>query len=211
MTSDQLAADIDRLLQLLPDLAALLPEPVADPTSGTSSRHKVSGSPAPWHAEAAAVLFDVHAGARALEDKLLEIVTGRTPRGRGSSDANTRAALEAIPDLAAAAGEPHDRYAAGQVARWLRCAEEIRDVDARDKWTPVPTIPGHAPPPCPYCDTYAMRMNRRTGVVRCTNPECRDPEGHRPAARMEYGRLSGQGMLVFRDGRQIVYRLEQGA
>lgn len=38
--------------KLLERLATLPAEPVADPTTGTMSHHKVAGSPAPWHAEA---------------------------------------------------------------------------------------------------------------------------------------------------------------
>lgn len=234
-----LRLDVDELTRrggLLAQLEALIAQPVADPTVGTTSKHKVTGSPAPWNVEVAAVLMEVHAGARELEDDLrarlaftrqsvahgLVILRPAGPPGthgpgrpvrwsgrgpRGASAANTAASLRAIPDLAAKAGDPHATGAARLLARWCREAREVRDIDTSERWVPVPRLPGTKVPACPYCLTYALRMQVRAGVVRCTNPECRDPDGHRPKAHVAIGQISQEGVLVFRDGAQVNFTL----
>jgi hypothetical protein len=200
---------------LLDQLEALLPEPVQDATTGTGSHHKVTGSPAPWHPEAAAVLMEVHAGARELEDDLRHALgfarrwAGRAkdprPGPRGNSDENTLTALIAIPDLAAAAGEPHSGRASKAVARWVTGAREVGDIGLSEPWTPVRRIPGAPAPACPYCATFALRQQARRGLVRCMNRDCTDTLGKRPLGRIEIGAVSGQGALVFRDGAQLTF------
>lgn len=192
---------------LLAQLAALLPEPVADPTVGTFGRHKVTGSPAPWHVEAAGVLMDVHAGARRLEDDLRSHLdfTPVAGTGRGSSAANTARALRALPDLAAAAGDAHAHRVTAAVSRWARQAREVRDIDQSERWVPVPRLRGSPPPACPYCRTYALRMRARSGEVRCTNVACTDPHGAHPKARIVIGAVSGAGMLEFGDGTLLTF------
>lgn len=206
----QLAIDVDHLVRpggLLDKLEALLPEQVTDPSSG-GTRRKVAGSPAPWNGAVAAVLLDIHEGARRLEAALRQAVTGRLGERRGASDANTRAALRSIVRLAEGLGEDAASYAARTVARWVRAAQQLRDIDQADRWDPLPRQPGMLPPACDYCQTYSLRWNRRSGEVRCCNPDCRDEDGRRPVARMEIGRYSGQAALVWRDGRAVIYRSE---
>jgi len=209
-----LAVDVDHLVRpggILDQLEALLPEPVADPSTGTTSHHKVTGSPAPWHAEAAAVLLDIHAGARELEADLKYRVTGRAPEPRGGSDVNTRSALRSIVRLAEALDDDQVKDAARTVGRWVTTARQLRDIDQADRWEPLPRRPGALPPPCEYCATYSLRWNRRSGEVRCVNGDCRDGDGHRPVARMEIGRLTGTAALVWRDGRTVTYDQEETA
>lgn len=204
---EQLSWDVEELTRhggLLDTLSGLLPEIVSVADVGTTTGHKVSGSPAPWHAEAADVLMTIHAGARELENAMRYRITGNA-RTRGGSDANTRDALAAVVKLAPALPEPIADDAAAQVARWVRQARQVRDIDQADRWVSLPRMPGMLPPPCPYCLTYALRMSRIAGEVRCLNVDCRDDNGRRPIARMQYGRLSGDGMLVFADGSLIVY------
>lgn len=206
----QLAIDVDHLVRpggLLDQLETLLPEQVADPAA--ARRHKLAGSPPPWHADAAAVLLDIHEGARRLEASLRRAVSGRLGDRRGGSDHNTRAALKSCVRLAEAiADEDAVRAAARIVARWVTSARQLRDIDQADRWEPLPRQPGMLPPACDYCRTYSLRWNRRSGEVRCCNPDCRDEDGRRPVARMEIGRYSGQAALVWRDGRAVVYRSE---
>lgn len=209
-----LAVDVDHLVRpggILDQLAALLPEPVADPSTGTTSHHKVTGSPAPWHAEAAAALLDVHEGARRLEASLRRDVSGRLGERRGSSADNTRAALKSIVRLCEALDDDQVKDAARIVARWVTSARQLRDIDLADRWEPLPRRPGTLPPPCDYCATFSLRWNRRSGEVRCVNGECRDGDGHRPVARMEIGRFTGQAALVWRDGRTVTYDQEDNA
>jgi hypothetical protein len=237
----QLRLDVDELARpggLLARLEALLPEQVGDPSRGTSSSHKVTGSPAPWHAEAAGVLMDIHAGARELEDNLRAVLgftrahAGRTeihprrgpsgehgpfrpvrvPAGaaghRGDSAANTTRALRAIPDLAAAAGDPQATAATRLVERWCRGARQVGDIDEAERWEPLPRVAGRPPARCPYCSTFGLRMRPRSGEVRCTNPACTDPDGNRPRARVVVGPISHEGVLEFRDGARVTFAEE---
>jgi hypothetical protein len=202
-----LAVDVDHLVRpggILDTLEALLPEQVTDPT-GEPSHQKVTGSPAPWHAEAAAILLDVTEGSRRLEASLRRDVSGRLGERRGSSDHNTRAALRSIVRLAEALDDDQVKTAARIVGRWVTFARQLRDIDEADRWEPLPRQPGALPPACPYCATYSLRWNRRSGEVRCVNVECRDGDGARPVARMEIGRFTGTAALVWRDGRSVTY------
>lgn len=206
--ADTVATLAGDLADLVQTLAILLPEPVADPTQGTSSHHKVTGSPAPWHVEAATVLFDVHEGVRRLEASMRRDVTGRLGGRRGGSDRNTTAALDAITRLAYGVDEHQAHRAARILAVWASHARQVRDIDLEPKWTPLPSVPGQPPPPCPYCRTYSLRYAHLSGAVRCCNPRCVDSEDHRPYGVIEQGRYTGRAMLVFADGREITYAME---
>lgn len=207
---EQIALDVAELTRdggIIDQLAELLPEPSEDPSVGAMSRSKAKSRP-PWNPDAAAVLMGIHAGARELEQDLRYRVAGHTGEDRGGSTANTRAALAAITSLAYGVDELAVRDAANQIAAWLRAARQLPDIDRQDKWTALPRVKGYLPPVCDYCTTYSLRMNRRTGVVRCSNPACTDEDGNQPAARMLIGRYSGQGTLVWRDGREVVYTID---
>lgn len=213
MDITHLALDVDHLARadgLLDQLEALLGEQVTDPAA-VGSRHKVTGSPAPWHADAAAVLLTVHEGARRLEASLRQDVSGRLGERRGASGQNTRAALRSIVRLAEALDDDQVAVAARIVGRWVTSARQLRDVDQADRWEPLPRRPGALPPACEYCATYSLRWNRRSGEVRCCNTECVDGDGMRPTARMEIGRFTGRAALVWRDGRTVSYAHEDAA
>lgn len=204
---DQLTGDIDTLTKpggLLDQLTALITEQASNPDTKHITK-RLTGSSPPWHAEAAHVLTEIHQGARDLENDIRYSITGRTMT-RGGSDANTRKALHAITQLTPAVPEHITRHAAGQIAGWVRAAQRIRDIDQTERWVPLPRMPGMRPPPCPYCRTYGLRMNRMAGEVRCVNRECVDDEGRRPVARMEHGRLTGDAYLAFADGREVIYQ-----
>ena len=208
-----LALDVNELTRkggVLDQLDALLPEQATDPTTG-GGHHKVTGSPAPWHAEAAGALMTIHEEARRLEASLRREVTGNLGRRRGGTTGNTREALDAIVKLSEAVCDDEVKRAARIVARWVTAARQIRDIDQTDRWEPLPRLPGMLPPACDWCETYALRMNRRTGEVRCTNSRCRDEDGRRPVARIITGTYSGQASLVWQDGRAVVYTTEDPA
>lgn len=210
MSLDALRSDVVELVRpggLLDQLGALLPETVTDPATGGTAR-KVAGSPAPWHAEAAVVLLDVHEGARRLEASLRRDTAGRLGQRRGGSDTNTRRALQSVVRLAEALDTDQQRHAARIVAHWVTSARQVKDIDLTDRWEPLPRLPGMLPPACDYCLTYSLRWNRRAGEVRCILTACRDEDGRRPVARMQIGRYSGQASLVWQDGRQVVYLVE---
>lgn len=204
--ADHIADLTTEISDLLTALEALLPEPTADPTTGTSTHHKITGSPAPWHPEAALILLDIHEGVRRLEASIRRDITGHLGPRRGGSTRNTLAALESTARLAHALNDDQARRAARILGIWTTHAQQIRDIDLAPRWAPLPAMPGHRPAPCPYCRTYALRYARLSGAVRCANPRCRDSQGNRPYGVIEQGALTGRAMLVFADGREISYR-----
>lgn len=209
--ASRIAEHVAELLDLLAVLAELLPEPIADPTTGNTTRRDVTGSPAPWHSEAASILLDVHEGVRRLEASMRRDVTGRLGRRRGGSDANTAAALQAIRALAHGLDDELAEHAARILRVWISHAHQIRDIDLEPSWAPLPSIPGTPPPACPYCRTYSLRFARQSGAVRCANPRCRDTDDNRPYGLIEQGKYTGRAMLVFADGREITYTTEEAA
>nr|BFE85810.1 hypothetical protein GCM10020093_084110 [Planobispora longispora] len=179
MTPAETVADLAAELgQLLPELVALLPEPVADATTGSSQHHKVTGSPAPWHAEAAGVLFTIHAGVRDLEQDLIYVVSGQLRDRRGGSDGNTLAALAAITRLVHGAPETRTRQVQATLSGWIHAACQVRDIGRAERWIPIHVPAGELPPACPYCSTYSIRLAQESGRVRCANGRCRDIEGN---------------------------------
>ncbi|MFG1873373.1 hypothetical protein ACGFIV_00870 [Sphaerisporangium sp. NPDC049003] len=198
---------IGELLPLLGQLQALLAEPVADATTGTTSHHKATGSPAPWHEEAATVLLTIHEEARRLEASLLWQITGELPARRGGSDRNTRAALAVIGNLVHAVPERDARGALHIVGRWIRNARQVKDIGIEERWQPAwPSGPGELPPKCPYCKTYSVRVATRAGLVVCINRSCKDGKEESPRGRLERSSLNGDPMIVWNDGRTITYR-----
>ncbi|MEV7008884.1 hypothetical protein [Streptosporangium sp. NPDC051022] len=139
-----MTALVTELAELLERLEELPAEPVADPTTGTMSHHKVTGSPAPWRAEAGPILMDIHEGVRRLEASLRREVAGHLGARRGGSDANTVAALASIARLdrpprspASFTPRPADAADAAQaaaVAGFLRhaAADTRRLLDGRE-------------------------------------------------------------------------------
>ncbi|MBT2213473.1 hypothetical protein [Actinomadura sp. NEAU-AAG7] len=205
---ERLQWDIEELIRpggLIDQIEELMPKQTATADTNKCHRGHLFGPPIPWHAEAAAVLMDIHVGARDLENLIRYQINGTT-RNRGGSDGNTRLAIREIGRLSYALPAAQVEDAAAMVRRWVTAARQIGDIDQADRWVPLPRQPGHYPPPCPYCDTYALRMSRRAGEVRCINPECADARGRRPVARMAHGLLSGDAYLAFADGREVTYQ-----
>lgn len=190
---------------LVDRLVGLLPEPDGDPGAGSYQRRR-GHSAAPWNSEAAAVLFSIHAGARALEADLL-FRCGFPLRERGGSHGNTKAALDALPALCEAVEEHVARAAGRMVATWVSMARRLHDVDeAGRRWVPVPRARDTRPPACPYCGGFTLMMERSLRQVQCMRPGCRDSEGGQPRAHMEFGARTGDGQLVFGDGTTVNYR-----
>jgi hypothetical protein len=204
--ADLLADALEDLAELVPVLAALLPEPVGDPTTGTTAHRKHAvGSPAPWHPEAGPMLMTVHEGVRRMEASMRQEITGRLGGRRGGSDANTTAAMRAIENLGHGLPDDRARYYARIVGIWTAHARTVRDIDQAPKWSAIAAPKGTLPPQCPYCRTYMLRVAMASGAVTCANPSCVDSLGQRPRGRMEYGPLTGRAMLVFTDGREITH------
>lgn len=192
----------------LADVAALLPEPQGRPRLGTIGRHAPESSE-PWQGEAAAVYWNIHFGARNLEDACRYAV-GLKPRNprRGGSAENTDEALMIIGNYGATLPADFLREVRRKVEGWSTAIDRLSDIDLADVWVPVPRTKGALPPACPYCTLFTLRMTVRREIVRCFNPVCRDSDNRPPMARMERGRLTGDGMLVFNDSTVVHYREE---
>jgi hypothetical protein len=191
---------------LLDRLRHSLRAPTAGASLGTIGRHAVESSE-PWTSDAAGVYWGIHFGVRELERILLR-ARGLPVRPRGGSHENTRSALVELHGLAVAAPGEIVRRAANRVEHWVSAARRIHDVDETERWVQVPRVAGALPPACPYCGNLSLRMSRERGEVRCFTPECHDLDGARPVARMERGRVSGEGLLVFGDTTVVHYREE---
>lgn len=202
--ADEVASLVEELRPLIAQLQRLLPEPTADPTRGSTQHHKVTGSPAPWHPEAAAALFTVHAGARDLEADLRYRVTGHTGPARGGSADNTLHALTAIAKLVHGLPDNVVRGAAHTIAGWITTAQQVRDIGLAERWEPLHVPRGEQPPTCPYCSTYSIRVAQRSGGVTCINPSCEDSRGNRPSGRIDRS-MTGNAAIFWDDGRVIYY------
>lgn len=167
---------------------------------GGGRRQKVSGSPAPWCAEPAEVFHAIRGAARGWETDL-RLRCGFPPRERGGSDGNTDGALLSLHALAEAAGNDELNYTGELVSQWVR--EASTALDEVERWERFPRLPGKSELPCPYCGRTTLRMLKRSGRVMCVNFSCKDSDGRRPYARLELGRYSGQGIIVFRDDRVL--------
>lgn len=188
---------------LLPVLAALLPEPSGTgPQTGTIGRHAPESSE-PWHGEAADAYWRIYFGARKLADDLRRLA-GVPVRAWGYGE--TTRALGMIASLAASVPEQDLADARQRVESWVNGARRIRDIDEGETWAPLPRPPGFPPPACPYCQTLSLRMAKGREEVRCFYPGCTDFDGDPTKARMELGQFSDSGQLVFGDGTVVAYR-----
>ena len=206
---ERAAGDLERLLAalslasgLLDQLAELLPEPSGNgPATGTIGRHAPDGSE-PWNTQAADAYFTIYHGIRKVAVRM-RYARGADP---GDEPPNTRAALISIrnqaPALPASALSDFRR----EIEGWVSTALRIRDIDEEDSWVPVPRAPGAEPPCCPYCKTLSLRLSKAREEVRCFFPGCLDADHNPTRARMERGRSTGEGVLVFGDGTIVAYR-----
>jgi hypothetical protein len=192
---------VEELMPLLGMLWALARAPAT--TAKTGGGHRTD-APAPWHATAAPALLDIDAAARRLERELHQEVFGTPAARRGGSYANTRAALEQLTRLAYAVPDSSARRAAREVSGWIRHARWTIGEDERPQ--PIPRAPGKDPVICPYCDTYALRVVPRDSRIWCINGECTDRDEHRPNGTLGYDDETGEGKIMWADGRVTRHR-----
>ena len=141
----------DLLAGYLPRLERLLAEPDASgPAPGMVTR--AADTPEPWNAPAGRALMDGHEGVRRLEAVLKYMVAGHPGLRRGGSAGNTRAALAAIPRLAAGLPGDVEDATIRMLNRWIGEAEALAPIDKAERWRPVPSRP------CPYCRCYFLKV-----------------------------------------------------
>lgn len=151
----------------------------------------------PWNAAAAALVVEMQHNSRS-EELRLRVVLGLPKRYRGGSDANTLLALDAILALASTADDESLHPTNQWLGRWNGSSSRV--LGDASAIVHLPRQPGEPPRPCPFCECLTLRYWPLNGMVRCINPACRDSEGRRPSARIEYSTFTCQLELVWHDG-----------
>lgn len=167
------------------------------PSKSSGGFHgKIDFSQPPWHAPVAHSHLELHALSRKLEREMRwELVLPQ--RARGSSNANTRKALEAVCKLSEGTDDFMVRLVTKELEKWSRRASialELTEVPKR-----LPRSPGNPEPECPFCENHTLRSRSLEGKIYCINPECKDSEGRKPEARMEYSAVTGNWEVIWQD------------
>lgn len=191
---DRIASSVLQAKAALTRLDALLP---SQSQQGGNSSGSHPGSKPPWHPAAASLIFELRKWARQ-EEMDLKAHLGLPPRDRGSSDANTLLALDSVWNL----GSSADGERGFETARWLERwnSRAARVLGEASEIKRLPRQPGEAERPCPFCACLTLRYWALHGVVRCVNPGCRDQDGNRPSAKIEWSDFTRQAELVWHDG-----------
>lgn len=188
---------IDEAGELLDKLHVLLPEQEnSGPDTGTISGN-APASKEPWAVQAGGAYWDLYFGAREVARAMRAAAGLHLPV---YDDSYGHDALRVIFNMAPTATEMILRGATRKLERLVRQGSSIPDVDEDEPWVDLPAAPGGRPIPCPYCETYGLRMLKRKGEVRCFFPGCTDGDGKPTRARMEPGRMTGEERLIFGDG-----------
>ena len=152
--------------------------------SSTGTFHgKVDHSQPPWNAAAADAILDLHAWSREAE-ALSRVHPSLPPRPRGFSSRNTAKALESLLRLAEGLDDMLVRDNASWLARWSRRASGV--LGETENARRLPRMVGETARPCPWCRRDTLRQLALAGLVFCIDPSCRDEEGRRPKAQLEY-------------------------
>jgi hypothetical protein len=164
------------------------------PSSG-EFHGKVSHSPPPWNSNAANAILDLHAWSRQAEIALRHEL-GLPPRFRGGSSANTRCALDNLVKLSEGSKDSHVHTCKNWLNNWCRKSEIILGTQEAAKR--LPRLPGKPEFECPWCKRKTLRQLALEGQIFCCDPTCKDEEGRRPKARLEY--IQGDMGLRWQDG-----------
>lgn len=158
---------------------------------------KIDFSQPPWYAPIANSHLDLHAISRKLEREL-RIELGLPQRHRGGSGVNTRKALEAACRLAESADDFIVRLSTKELEKWSRRASiALEDTEIPRR---LPRAPGMPEPKCPFCENHTLRSKPLDGEIYCVNPKCKDENGKKPKAVMEYSKIAADWVMVWQDG-----------
>jgi hypothetical protein len=157
---------------------------------------KIDFSSPPWHAPVAHCHFDLHALSRKLErDLRSELNLPR--RYRGGSSSNTPKALHAVNRLAQGADDFIVRLSTKELEKWSRRASIALELTEAPK--KLPRLPKEPERPCPWCKNRTLRILPLKGEIYCVNPACKDEEGRKPKASLEYSSVANDLVLVWQD------------
>ena len=172
---------------------AIASQPSQLPSWGSSGK---PASKPPWFSAAAYLFYELHRDAR-LEEQRLRTILSLPFRLRGGSSVNTLKALKLVTSLAEAAGTEPAASAASWLERWHGRAARV--LGEASPVAHLPRQPGERERPCPFCRCLTLRFWSLEGRVRCINPGCRDDEGRRPAAVIEYSGFTENLELRWQD------------
>lgn len=144
---------------------------------------KVDHSQPPWNAAAADAILDLHAWSREAE-ALSRIYLSLPARPRGFSSQNTAKALASLLRLAEGLADDLVRNNASWLSRWSSRASSV--LGETESARRLPREHGQAARPCPWCKRDTLRQLALAGTVFCIDPSCRDEEGRRPKAQLEF-------------------------
>lgn len=148
------------------------------------SRQRRPTAPDPGNPVAIELTREFHAEIRRLETHLKERVTGGYPKRRGSSDQNTRYAVDSVVNLCETCDDAIVLGVLNYLARWTRRAET--HFYPEQGLHRLPREPGQKEAPCPYCGRKTMRWNPARGVAICLDPDCITTSGQRPRWHAQY-------------------------
>ena len=157
---------------------------------------KIDFSSPPWNASAANLIMDLHSQAREAE-ALLRLTLHLPSRPRGGSDGNTLKALEGIVRLSEGADDGSVRANTRWLDSWSRRASiALGETEAPRR---IPQQPGSPVPSCPWCKRDTLRSFPLHGIIKCVDISCKDTEGRRPSAKMEFSTVMNDWTLVWMD------------
>jgi hypothetical protein len=192
---ERLSIAVDAARQSYWRLEALITTSVAD--SGNVGSRQAPHSKPPWNTAAAVLILDFTREVRAAELRL-RLALQLPIRLRGGSDKNTMIALGMLKPLAEAAGDGQAMNEASWLEKWDAGAR--RALGEASQLTRLPRQPGERERPCPFCVCFTLRYLPLHGVVKCVNPGCRDEEGRRPTAKIEWSEFTESLELIWHDG-----------
>lgn len=167
---------------------------VTGPDHAAIAHHRRSVAPIPWNSVAAELTIEFHAEIRRLEIHLKERVSGAYGKRRGSSDTNTRYAVDSVVSLCEGCEDDAALAVLNYLTRWVRRADTYyRPEGGLHR---LPREPREKELPCPYCQCKTMRWNPARGLAVCVNPTCRNTHGERPRWSAEFTVLGDQ--IIFR-------------
>jgi hypothetical protein len=157
---------------------------------------KISHSQPPWNAAVAFSIMGLHQLARDTEAKF-RLISSLPSRDRGGSSKNTQLSLEALVKLAEPASDAAVTDSMRDFDRWLRHARiTLGELEFPQR---LPRLPGQAEPKCPFCEFRTLRMFPLRGFIVCITPDCKDEQGRKAKAVMEYSSFTCQWELVWQD------------
>jgi hypothetical protein len=174
-----LRENADQAWQLYCTLGRMVP--YRESTSGGQGeivRQKRTVAPIPWNTAAAELTIEFHNEIRRLEVHLKERVIGGYPRRRGSSNANTKYAIESVVNLCETTDNETLHGVLGYLTGWNRRTDRI--LHPERGLHRLPRQPGENEARCPYCHAPTLRWSPAQGIAVCVRPACRNTNGQRP-------------------------------